>query len=96
MEFLNQNLDSFCWLFASLGFANPVIDSYYPMAFEALLLVNGLKNVFAFGFSYGVVPWIIHSGYQDAFWGDDSYSMWRYAFCNTTLVLWKEVEAYFF
>jgi hypothetical protein len=44
-----------------------VIDSYYPVAFEALLLVNGLKNCFAFGFSYGVVPWLTRSGYQGAF-----------------------------
>jgi hypothetical protein len=46
---------------------NSVIDSYYPVAFEALLLVNGLKNIFAFGFSYGVVPWITRSGFQGAF-----------------------------
>ena len=45
----------------------PVIDSYHPVAFEALLLVCGLKNIFAFGFSYGVVPWITRSGYQGAF-----------------------------
>jgi hypothetical protein len=32
-----------------------------------LLLVNGLKNIFAFGFSYGVVPWVTRSGYQNAF-----------------------------
>lgn len=49
--------------------ANPplVIDAYYPVAFEALLLVNGLKNIFAFGFSYGVVPWVMRSGYSAAF-----------------------------
>ena len=46
---------------------NLVIDSYYPVAFEALLMVCGLKNIFAFGFSYGVVPWIIRSGYEGAF-----------------------------
>jgi len=44
-----------------------VIDSYYPVAFEALLLVNGLKNMFAFGFSYGVIPWLTRSGFQAAF-----------------------------
>jgi hypothetical protein len=44
-----------------------VIDSYYPVAFEALLLVSGLKNMFAFGFSYGVIPWVKRSGYQAAF-----------------------------
>lgn len=50
-----------------LFIADVVIDSYYPVAFEALLLVNGLKNMFAFGFSYGVVPWITRSGYEAAF-----------------------------
>jgi hypothetical protein len=44
-----------------------VIDSYLPVAFEALLLVNGLKNVFAFGISYAVVPWVLGSGYRNAF-----------------------------
>lgn len=47
--------------------SNLVIDSYYPVAFEALLLVNGLKNMFAFGFSYGVIPWVTRSGFQTAF-----------------------------
>lgn len=47
--------------------ANLVIDCYYPVAFEALLLVNGIKNMFAFGFSYGVVPWVTRSGFTGAF-----------------------------
>jgi hypothetical protein len=45
-----------------------VIDSYFPVAGEALLLINGLKTLtFGFGFSYGVVPWVTHSGFQSAF-----------------------------
>jgi hypothetical protein len=32
-----------------------------------MLLVNGLKQIFGFGFSYGIVPWLILSGYQNAF-----------------------------
>jgi hypothetical protein len=44
-----------------------VVDSYFPVAFEMLLLSSGLKNVFAFGFAYGVVPWIAKSGYSGAF-----------------------------
>jgi hypothetical protein len=44
-----------------------VIDSYLPVAGEALLLINGLKTVtFGFGFSYGV-PWVTQSGFQRAF-----------------------------
>ncbi|CAK7204889.1 hypothetical protein SEUCBS139899_007651 [Sporothrix eucalyptigena] len=44
-----------------------VMDSYYPVAAEALLLINGFKNVVAFGFTYGVVPWVESSGYATAF-----------------------------
>ncbi|OAL31295.1 hypothetical protein AYO20_08205 [Fonsecaea nubica] len=44
-----------------------VIDSYYSVAPEAVLLVNGLKSIFAFGFSYAIVPWITLSGYAKAF-----------------------------
>lgn len=48
---------------ASIGMTY-VLDSYYPIAAEALLLVNGLKNVVAFGFLHGIVPWTTVSGYQ--------------------------------
>lgn len=44
-----------------------VSDCYLPVAPDALLLINGLKNVVAFGFLYGVVPWISEDGYVDAF-----------------------------
>jgi len=44
-----------------------VSDCYYPVAPDALLLVNGLKNIVAFGFLYGVVPWVMDVGYVDSF-----------------------------
>ncbi|WPH00966.1 Hypothetical protein R9X50_00380000 [Acrodontium crateriforme] len=44
-----------------------VSDSYLPVNADALLLVNGLKNVVAFGFLYGVVPWVSEAGYIDVF-----------------------------
>ena len=44
-----------------------MVDCYHPVAPELFNLVNGLKQVFAFGFSYGVIPWITVSGYKDAF-----------------------------
>lgn len=44
-----------------------VVDSYYPIASEGLLLSSGLKNVFAFGFSYGIVPWVARNGFGGAF-----------------------------
>ncbi|KAH8702210.1 major facilitator superfamily domain-containing protein [Talaromyces proteolyticus] len=47
---------------ASIGMTY-VMDSYYPIAAEALLLVNGLKNIVAFGFLYGIVPWWSASGF---------------------------------
>jgi hypothetical protein len=44
-----------------------VLDSYYPVAYEALVLVNAVKQLFAFGFSYGIVPWIMLDGFGGAF-----------------------------
>jgi hypothetical protein len=44
-----------------------VSDCYLPVNADALLLVNGLKNIVAFGFLYGVVPWVTEVGYVDAF-----------------------------
>ncbi|TKA64032.1 hypothetical protein B0A55_10129 [Friedmanniomyces simplex] len=44
-----------------------VSDCYLPVNADALLLVNGLKNIVAFGFLYGVVPWITKTGYSNAF-----------------------------
>ena len=50
------------------GYLTLVIDSYLPVAGEALLLINGLKTVsFGFGFSYGVTPWVRGSGFARAF-----------------------------
>jgi hypothetical protein len=44
-----------------------VVDSYFPIAPEMLLLANGLKQFFAFGYGYSVVPWIHKAGYKGAF-----------------------------
>lgn len=44
-----------------------VSDCYLPVAADALLLVNGLKNIVAFGFLYGLVPWVTKVGYVDCF-----------------------------
>lgn len=46
---------------------NLVVDAYAPIAPELLLIVSGLKQIFAFGLSYGVVPWITEEGYAKAF-----------------------------
>lgn len=37
------------------------------MAPDALLLVNGLKNIVAFGFLHGVSDWVASAGYINAF-----------------------------
>ena len=42
-----------------------VMDAYFPVAADALLIINGLKNIVAFGFSYGAIPWITSSGFQN-------------------------------
>lgn len=75
--FAVQEQMSWAVIFVAYGFINVgltgvanigmtyVMDSYFPVAADALLVVNGLKNVVAFGFSYGAVPWITGSGYKD-------------------------------
>jgi hypothetical protein len=44
-----------------------VSDCAFPVNSDVLLLVNGLKNIVAFGFLYGVVPWVDEAGYVQAF-----------------------------
>ena len=44
-----------------------VSDCYLPVNADALLLVNGYKNVVAFGFLYAIVPWVTETGYVNAF-----------------------------
>ncbi|KAK3049071.1 hypothetical protein LTR09_009725 [Extremus antarcticus] len=44
-----------------------VSDCYLPINADALELVNGLKNIVAFGFLYGVIPWVTQAGYVDAY-----------------------------
>ncbi|KAJ9605677.1 hypothetical protein H2200_009526 [Cladophialophora chaetospira] len=51
---------------ASIGMIY-VSDSYFPVAHEALLLINGLKNVVAFGYTYGVTPWVVSAGFEKPF-----------------------------
>lgn len=41
-----------------------VMDSYFVVAPECLLLINGLKNVIAFGFIYAAVPWVQGQGFE--------------------------------
>jgi hypothetical protein len=44
-----------------------VSDCALPVNSDVLLRVYGLKNIVAFGFLYGVVPWIEEAGYVQAF-----------------------------
>jgi len=44
-----------------------LLDAYLHVGYEAILLSNALKQIFAFGFSYGVVPWVTLDGYIGAF-----------------------------
>jgi hypothetical protein len=44
-----------------------VSDCALPVNSDVLLLVNGLKNIVAFGFLYGVVPWVEEAGYVNSF-----------------------------
>jgi hypothetical protein len=40
-----------------------VVESYFSVSQECLELVNGLKNVIAFGFVYATVPWTSNQGF---------------------------------
>ena len=42
-------------------------DCALPVNSDVLLLVNGLKNIVAFGFLYGVIPWVDNVGYTSSF-----------------------------
>ncbi|KAI7153085.1 hypothetical protein KC352_g28000, partial [Hortaea werneckii] len=44
-----------------------VSDVYLPVNMDAFLLINGVKNIVAFGFLYGVSPWVEEDGYVNAF-----------------------------
>ncbi|KAM7188454.1 protein HOL1 [Naviculisporaceae sp. PSN 640] len=44
-----------------------VSDCVLPVNADALMLVNGSKNIVAFGFLYGVVPWVEQVGYIECF-----------------------------
>ncbi|OAA56241.1 Major facilitator superfamily domain, general substrate transporter [Niveomyces insectorum RCEF 264] len=44
-----------------------VSDCLLPVNADALMLVNGSKNIVAFGFLYGIVPWVDKVGYVDCF-----------------------------
>jgi hypothetical protein len=41
-----------------------VMDSYFEVAAEALLLINGMSKVIAWAFTYGFVPWTTRAGYE--------------------------------
>ncbi len=41
-----------------------VMDSYFEVAPEALLMINGMSKIIAWGFTYGFVPWTTNAGYE--------------------------------
>lgn len=48
---------------ASIAMAH-VMDSYFEVAAESLLLVNGMKMVVGWGFTYAFIPWTESVGYE--------------------------------
>lgn len=40
-----------------------VCDCYFPVSAECLEMINGIKNIVAFGLVHGVVPWVDNMGY---------------------------------
>lgn len=43
------------------------VDSYYPISAESLLVINGIKNILAFGMSTDGTLWIEKQGYKNSF-----------------------------
>ena len=41
-----------------------VMDSYFEVAAEALLMINGGSKIIAWAFTYGFVPWTTSAGYE--------------------------------
>ena len=70
-----------------------MVDCYYPAAAEAILLIVGLKNVFGFGFSYSVIPWLTAWGYRSHIRNLCSDSIWRCLVGVAPLVFWQENQA---
>jgi hypothetical protein len=60
--FIGYALMNTCNCAASIGMTY-IMDSYFGVAAEGLLLVNGLKNTIAWGFTYSFVPWTTSAGY---------------------------------
>ncbi|KAK4240444.1 hypothetical protein C8A03DRAFT_31470 [Achaetomium macrosporum] len=52
-----------------------VWDRVLPVNSDDLMLANGSKNTVAFGFLYGIVPWVEKVGYVDCFATQASVSM---------------------
>jgi hypothetical protein len=51
-------------LTASPGIAMTYVsDNYFPVAAECLEMINGIKNVVAFGFIEATVPWVQEQGF---------------------------------
>lgn len=44
-----------------------VSDCLLPVNADALMLVNGTKNIVTFGFLFGIIPWVEEVGYIRCF-----------------------------
>lgn len=44
---------------------NYVIDCYRPVAVEAFVGIIVIRNFFGFAFTFGISPWLAHSGIRD-------------------------------
>lgn len=64
-----------------------VVDSYYLVAPEFMPLIVALKNIFGFGFSYAVIPWITATGYVRTFVAM-AFILWALILCGLPLWYW--------
>ncbi|KAL6251955.1 hypothetical protein RBB50_002165 [Rhinocladiella similis] len=62
-----------------------IADTYLERADTALVMLNGLKNLSAFGLVYAVTPWNTYSGYAISFGG---LAVILFAFHLPIVILW--------
>lgn len=62
-----------------------IADVYLERADTALVMLNGLKNLSAFGLVYSLTPWNTHSGYAVAF---GCLAVILFCFHIPMLILW--------
>ena len=81
----SSGTDLFGFICASSLSLAYLVDIYLARADAAFVIVNGLKNVAAFGISYAIIPWNMSAGYAVPF---GALAAVVFAAHSIILVLW--------